>query len=567
MIGRGSMIELKLRSILKQIKSENLQKRFEALDQLHHYKHQDGLEVQIDVLKDMIQTAASTFPAPVDHWDNPSFYLIDFVCDFPMPEVIEGLLKHLDGFDPLAKVRAMELLLATEDEGIFYLLEEKMAELILTEEIHIPVKELAAYPMLGKGILDKTLDQLHSKHYKFQLYDLVLSLVSSGIEQGYKKGIILPSLLKDYQAVKQEYLKFDVDFSSKYVYTAWKDSYFAVRSQMRLLIGLMEYYFSTEIGAELEQAMSFRDPLIKTEALLVCVAKNLPYNPNTLIEAAEHIESAEMVYWELTERNLEHLYPISKGKQPHLAKTRLYSTIINLPEEEGGVIRYPENIQLIDQVETENTYGQPIRYYLLSFFENGTRYAGWAGGYALEDGEDTAELWDGSYTDFVEWDTVGIEEHKAAFFTKRAQEKEEHETSVYFESKPRLSRGAWFFLSLAVIHWIKEAVTGFSEAGIPFLVALTVIGGSMCLYELTKNKNRKIEIVGRQLVKIDGSKQRTIGLHEIKKVEYNKKQVLVYNKKNEVEFTFPLSWVRYELFYVHMSEHTDHLKDRPYIQS
>lgn len=561
------MIEIKLRSILKQVKSENPQKRFEALEQLFQYKMEEGLEVQIDVLKDMIKTAASTFPAPVDHWDNPSFYLIDFVCDFPMPEVIEGLLKHFDGFGLHAKVRAMELLLATEDEGIFYLLEEKIAELIQTEEIDLPVKELAAYPMLIKGILDKTLDQIHSKHYKFQLYDLLLSLVSSGMEHGYKKEIILPSLLNDYQAVKQEYLNFDADFSSKYVYTAWKDSYFAVRSRMRLLIALMEYYYSADIGAELKQAMSFRDPFIKTEALLVCVAKNLPYDKNTLVEAAQRIETAEMVYWELKERNLEHLYPISEGKQPHLAKTRLFSTIINLPEEDEGVIRYPEDIQVIDKIETENTYGQPIRYYLLSFLENGTQYAGWAGGYALEDGDDTAELWDGSYTDFVEWDSASIEEHKVAFFKKREEEHEEHQTSVYFESAPRLSRGAWFFLSLAVIHWIKEAVTGFSEDGIPFLIALTVIGGAMCLYELTRNKKRKIEIVGQQLVKIDGSKQQSIGLHEIKKVEYNKKHVLVYNKKNEVAFTFPLRWVRYELFYVHMLEHTDHLKDQPYIQS
>jgi hypothetical protein len=561
------MIELKLRSILKQVKNENPQKRFEALEQLFQYKMEEGLEVQIDVLKDMIKTAASTFPAPVDQWDNPSFNLIDFVCDFPMPEVIEGLLKHFDGFGLHAKVRAMELLLATEDEGIFYLLDEKIAELIQTKEIDLPVKELAAYPMLIKGILDKTLDQIHSKHYKFQLYDLLLSLVSSGMEHGYKKEFILPSLLNDYQAVKQEYLKFDADFSSKYVYTAWKDSYFAVRSRMRLLIALMEYYYSTDIGAELEQAMSFRDPFIKTEALLVCVAKNLPYDQNTLVEVAEQIETAEMVYWELKERNLEHLYPISEGKQPHLAKTRLFSTIINLPEEDEGVIRYPEDIQIIDQVETENTYGQPVRYYLLSFVHIGTRYAGWAGGYALEDGDDTAELWDGSYTDFIEWDSASIEEHKTAFFKKRAEEKQEHQTSVYFESSPRLSKGAWFFLSLAVIHWIKEVVTGFSEDGIPLLIALTVIGCALCLYELTKNKNRKIEIVGQQLVKVDGSKQNTIGLHEIKKVEYNKKHVLVYNKKNEVALTFPLRWVRYELFYMHMLEHTDHLKDQPYIQS
>ncbi|MEH7374298.1 hypothetical protein [Neobacillus drentensis] len=561
------MIELKLRSILKQVKSESPQKRLEAFQQLSEYKHQEGLEVQIDVLMDMIKTAASKFPERVDNWDNPSFYLIDFVCDFPMPEVVDGLLKHFDGLDVQAKERAIETLLTTEDEEIFYMLEEKIIGLIQTEEFFIPVKDLEPYPMLIKGILDKTLEHLNTKHYKFMLYDLLLSLNSSGLEQGYKKEVILPTLLEDYQAEKQAYLKYDPDFTSKYVYTAWKDSYFVLRSRMRLFISLMEYYYSTDMGAELEQAMSFRDPFIKTEALIISIAKNLPYNQNTLVEVSNQIESAEMVYWELKERNLEHLYPITKGKQPHLAKSRLFSTIINLPEEEEGVIRFPEDIQIIDKIDTENTYGQPIRYYLLSFLHIGTRYAGWVGGYALEDGDDTAELWDGSYTDFVELDTVSIEEHKAAFFNKRAEEKQEHETSVYFESSPRLSKGAWFFLGLAVVNWIREAVGGFSEDSIPYLIVLTVIGGAVCLYELTRNKKRAIQVVGRQLVMKDGSKQHEIGIHEIKKVEYNKKHVLVYDKKNELAFKFPLRWVRYDLFYVHMMEHTDHLKDRPFIQS
>ncbi|MFP5107196.1 hypothetical protein ACSU6B_10540 [Neobacillus sp. C211] len=561
------MIELKLRSILKQVKSQSPQKRLEALQQLAQYKFQEGLEVQIDVLKDMIKTAASNFPERVENWDNPSFYLIDFVCDFPMPEVVEGLIKHFDGFDLLAKELAIVMLLATEDEEVFYVLEEKIIGLIQTEDFFIPVKELENYPMLIKGILDKTLEHLNTKHYKFMLYDLLLSLNSSGFEQGYKKEVILPILLEDYQAEKQAYLKYDTDFTLKYVYSAWKVSYFALRSRMRLLINLMEYYYSSDIGAELEQAMAFRDPSIKTEALIISIAKNLPYDQKTLVEAANQIESAEIVYWELKERNLEHLYPIAEGKQPHLAKSRLFSTIINLPEEEEGVIRFPEDIQIIDKVDTENTYGQPIRYYLLSFMHIGTRYAGWAGGYALEDGDDTAEIWDGSYTDFVEWDSASIEEHKAAFFKKREEEKQEHEISVYFESSPRLSKGAWFFLSLAVVNWIREAVGGFSEDSIPFLIALTVIGGVLCLYELTKNKKRAIQVVGQQLVMKDGSKQHAIGMHEIKKVEYNKKHVLVYDKKNELAFKFPLRWVRYDLFYVHMMEHTDHLKDRPFIQS
>ncbi|MGE6377076.1 hypothetical protein [Peribacillus muralis] len=561
------MIELKLQSILRQVKSENPEKRYEALDQLFEYKQQDGIEVQIDVIKEIIKTAASHFPERVDKWDNPSYYLIDFVCDFPMPEVVDGLIMHFDELDLHAKERAIEFLLSTEDEGVLYFLEEKIISLIETVDFVLPIEELSFYPVLIKAILDRSLEKLHSTHYKYMMYDLILSLNVAGYEQGYKKETILASLLKDYQTEKQEYLKFDHEYSTKFVYTAWKDSYFIVRNRMKLFISLMQYYYSPEIGLELKQTLDFSDPVIKTQALLVCAGKNLPYEENTIVACANHIESAEMTYWELKEKNLDHLYPITEGKQPHLAKSRLFFAITNLTEEgDDAVTHFPEDIQIIDKVETTNAYGQPVRYYLMSFSEHGTIYAGWAGGYALEEGEDTADSWDGTYTDFVEFHSASIEKHKEEFFIKRAEEKHEYENSVYFESSPKLSMGAWFFLALLIAHWIREALNGFEGSILPSIF-FTAVGGTLCLYEIIRNKKRKISIFGLQLVKKDGAKQYSIGLDKIKKIEYNKKHVLVFNKKNDLALKFPLKWVHYELFHLHMMEHTAHLKDRPFIQT
>lgn len=562
----SSLIEMKLRKILRQVKSNNPQKRYEALNQLYQFKQNDGLQVQIDVLKDIIKSAASTFPERVDHWDNPSFYLIDFACDFPMQEVVDSLIKYFDGLDLRAKERAIQFLLSTQNEEIFYILEEKIISLIQTENFIIPVREISSYPILMKGILETSLDKLNSDHYKFMLYELLLSFNSSSYNQGFNKEVVLPILLEDYQAEKQEYMKFDPEYTTKYVYTAWKESYFIIRNRMRLFINLMEYYFSPEIEQELNKALDFHDPLIKTEVLLVCVSKNLPTNESTLLKCAEHIESAEMVYWELREKNLEHLYPITDGKQPHLAKSRLFTTIINMPEDEDEMIIFPENIKIIDMVETENTYGQPLRYYLMSFRRHDQDYVGWVGGYALEDGDDTALLWDGTYTDFIEFDSATIEEHKEAFFKKREEEIQDHENSIYFESSPKLSMGAWFFIGLLITHWLKLALSGFEVNLLPSIF-FTVAGGAYCMYELTRNKKRKILIIGQQLVKMDGSKRNRIWMHDIKKVEYSKKHVLVYNKKSKLALKFPLRWAPYELFYLHLKKHTAHLKDRPFIQS
>lgn len=560
------MIELKLRQIIRQVKSEDPQKRYEALGKLYQYKNQDGLEVQVEVLKDIIKTAASSFPERVDHWDNPSFYLIEFVCDFPMREVVESLIKHFDGLDLRAKEQAIELLITTENKEVFYFLEEKINHLIQTEDFIIPVKALSSYPLLMKEILDSSLEKLSSTHYKFMLYSLLLSLNSSGYELGYNKEIVLPFLLEDYHNEKQEYLKFNPDYSTKHAYTAWKDSYFIIRNRMSLFIHLMEYYYTPEIGRELEEALDFQDPLIKTEALLVCIAKSLPFKQSTLLECAEHIESAENVYWELKLRNKEHLYPITERKQPHLAKTRLFFTIINLPNDNNEQPFFPEDIQVIDKVETENPLGESERYYLMKFKEKGDMYVGWSGGYAFENDDDAARMQDVTYTNFVEFDSATIQEHKQAFFKKRRQYKNAHENTVYFESSPKLSKGAWFILAILLSSWLRIMSSGFKGPLLPAII-ITILGGAYCLYENVRNKKRKISIIGQKLVKQDGTKEYSSTFYDIKRIECNKRHILTYDMNNKLVFKFPARWVRYELFYLAIKEHTVHLKHKLLIQT
>lgn len=558
------MVELKLKSILRGVKSEDPAKRFEAMDQLYQYKLDEGLEVQIDVLKDFVKTAASRFPDPVDKWDNPSYYLIDFVCDFPMPEVVEAVLKYFDGFHLMAKERAIEFLLPTEDDVIFSVLEDKIIHLIQTEKAYLPVAELGNYPAFTKGILDKTIEQIQSPHYKFMIYELILSLHKSGIERSYNRDLVLPLLISDYTILKEEYLKYDKEYTTKFVYTSWKDSYFSLRDHLRLLLNSMEFYFSSQTEQALQEALHFNDPLIRTEALLVCVSKNLPYEKETLRECAEHIESAEMVYWELSDQNKAHLYPITTGKQKLLAKTRLFTTIINLPEEDGFA-HFPEEIEIVDEVQTENAYRQPIRYYLMRFKEGSHTYVGWTGGYALEDGDDTAHLWDGTYTDFVEFDSLSLDEHKMAFFKKREAEQIEYENTVYYVSKPKVSKGLWFFYAILITQWVRALSDGIQDH---FVIPLgfTVIGAILTVFELNRNKKRSVAIVGKQLLAVDGNKTQSIDLAEIRKVEHNKKYVLVYDRENKLSVKFPLKWVRYDQFYVYMREHTSHLKNIPYIQ-
>ncbi len=561
------MNELKVRSMLKQIKSDDPDKRFEGLDLLYEFKEEENEKIRLELLLEMIEVAARDFPKSVDKWDNPSFYLIDFVCDYPMPEVIDHLIKHFDSFSPAAQIRAVELFLLTEDEEIFFEIEEKLARLINEEEVHLPVEQLVNYPVFVRNILNKTIDRIHTPHYKFMMYDMIHSVIESGVEWEYKKDIVLPILLADYETTRREYLSYDKEYSAKFVYTAWKEDYIAIRFHMGLLLQLMNYYYTLECEEYLSEAVHFKDPLIAEKAVIVSLVKHIKVEEEVLIRLAENLESAEDFYWDLKGANKENLYPIKDKKQPMIAKSKLFTHLVYMQNEEDERLqgKYPEYIHVVDSVDTENQYGQPVRYYLLSFKESGTDYAGWAGGFSLEDGDDTAHVWEGTYTDFVELDAKSIEQHKEEFFAKREDTKQQLHHEIHFESSPKLSKGMWFFYAILISHWTRTFMDGVDD-GIYISIGFTVIGLILTVLEFWKIKRSKVLIVGHDLIVQKGSNTNVIQIQDIKKVKYNKKRITIFNKKNEEQVLIPMKWVNYDHFAYVLMEQTEHLRDRPFIE-
>lgn len=234
---------------------------------------------------------------------------------------------------------------------------------------------------------------------------------------GIQKEIVLPILLTDYETTRREYLSYDKEYSAKFVYTAWKEEYISIRFHMGLLLQLMNYYYTLECEEYLSEAVRFKDPLIAEKAVIVSLIKHVKVEEEVLLQLAENLESAEDFYWDLKGSNKENLYPIKDKKQPIIAKSKLFTHLVYMQDEEDERLlgKFPEHINVLDSIDTENQYGQPVRYYLLSFKESGTDYVGWAGGFSLEDGDDTAHVWEGTYTDFVELDAKSIEQHKDEF--------------------------------------------------------------------------------------------------------------------------------------------------------
>ncbi|MCA1063930.1 hypothetical protein LCL98_10835 [Rossellomorea aquimaris] len=559
------MSEMKVRSIMKQFHHSDPGKRFEAVGSLYELKENDHLQIRIEVLKDMVKAAASSFPERVDSWDNPSLALMDFVCDYPMPEIIDEIIRYFDQLDSDAKVRALTCLLSTKDEGIFQEIHDKAVRLILDEEVELPVDELCEFPVLLRGIVDKTFKQLESPHYKYMYYAFLTAINESGVEAGYRKSQVMPVLLADYQQLRDEYRVYDAEYKAEYVYRSWKGSYFVLMYRINTLIGLMNFYYAEETEELLKEAVLFNDPRISSNAAVVCLNKNIPVQQETLEALAGNVESAEMLYWGLAEHHKEHVFPVHP-KQPVLARSHLFSHLAFLHDEEGEHLNiYPENIQVVDKVDTVNSYGQSLRYYLMSFSHGEDVLTAWVGGYDLEEEDDGADMWEGTYTDLEPFGDRTVEEHKQQFLKMREENERESEQTVYYDSSPGLSKGLWFFYAILIGHWAKVLMNGIDKE-IYISLAFTLIGGILTVFELWKKKRSAVSIVGRELIKVKGDKKESIPLQEIKKVTYDKKQINVFNKDNVLQLTVPLRWVEYPHFYYAMVEHTSHLKEQPYIE-
>ncbi|WP_223702311.1 hypothetical protein [Sutcliffiella deserti] len=483
-----------------------------------------------------------------------------------MPEVVAPLIESFDLLPSDAKVRALELFLATEDEEIFHDIEDKLVTLIKEEEVLLPVEQLTNYPVFLRGVVDKTIEKLESIHYKYMMYEFIYAIHESDLDWEYKKQTVLPILLADYKELRDEYLSYDKDYHAKFVYTSWKESYFTLRYHMNLLIQLMNYYYSMESVVLLKEALHFHDPVIREKACHVCIEKNIKVEEQVLMELSENLESAEAFYWDLKSRNREHLYPIKEKKQPLIAQSKLFTHLVYLRDDEGKLLdKFPEHIQVMDSIETVNQYNQPIRYYLMSFKELNTEYVAWVGGFSLEDGDDTAHVWEGTYTDFVESNLKSIEDHKQDFFSRREGMSQKYHEEIHYESSPKLSKGLWFFYALLITHWVRVLLNGIDEE-VYISIGFTLLGLFLTAYEWWKVNRSKVSIVGHDVVINKGKNTKVIQIQDIKKVKYNKKQIQIFNKENNLQLQIPLKWVRYDEFSYVLRELTHHLRERPFIE-
>jgi hypothetical protein len=550
------MSELKLRMILGDIKSKKPQKRFQALQKLYEFdQNNGGKEISLTLLNDVIKTAAYSFEDPIDDWDQPSYCLLKFVSDYQDLSLTRTMIRYYPNFSPAGKNIVLNYLCKYAEEHCHQAILNIYEDELKTDEAIFPVSGLYEQPLWLVDIITKFSKELFTDKYRNSFYHALSYCIEKGFISDFKKETITKKLVEDYEQVLSAIQEYVDSYSTKAVYMSWRGNYLRLRDYLNLYLSLMEYYSNDKTESLIKGALTLPDPTIQVHAIRVALVHDIQVDETILLRCAEHIETSEMLYHELAEINKESLYPIKEKKQPYFAKSHLFQHLLYETEYE----EFPTECRIVESVETENYYGQPIRFYLVAFSaDQEESLVGWVGAYSLEAGDDSVYMWEGTYTDFERLDDFTIEEHIERFMEKRKERTENSENEVYVEYKPRFSAVFQGFSVIIILQWFGALAT---PGMMLILLPLTLLALVLFLIKIIEKKNYLVRVEGHKLVYQTRKKTHEILLHEIKILKVSKSKIEIYTRGNSIAFTIKKNHVNEKQFIGLIQGLTDHLKE------
>jgi hypothetical protein len=555
------MSEMKLRSILGYVKSKNPQKRFRALQNLYEFdQNNKGKEVSIYLLTDVIKTAAHPFDEPVDHWDQPSYFLLQFVSDYKDVNLTKAMINHYRSFSPAGKNIVLNYLCEFDLEHCRQAVINIYGEELKTAQAIFPVNGLYDRPLWLAEILTRFSMELIQDTYRNHFYHSLLYCLKKGQISIFNKELITKKLGEDFENVLEKIQGYLDSYSTEAVYKFWKDNYLLLREKLSLYLSLMEYYSSAETENFIKKSLAMKDPALQVKAVGQALLKNIPVDESILVHCAEHIETSELLYYELLELDKEFLYPIKEKKQHYFAKSHLFQHLLYETDYED----FPSDFRIVESVETENYYGQPIRFYLVAFSaDEEDELFGWVGAYSLEAGDDNINMWEGTYTNLERLNEFSIEEHIKRFMKKRENRNAIQEKEVYFDYKPRFTPGLQGFFVIIFLQWFGVLA---SPTNMIFVLPLTFIALWLAIMKIIERKNVRVKIEGHKLIYKTSRKIEEILLHDIKSLKNTRKKIEIYSRENELALTIKKKHVDEKTFFSLIQGLTDHLKEPPIIK-
>ncbi|RZT15535.1 hypothetical protein [Fictibacillus sp. BK138] len=513
-----------IKDVITLLKSDNEEKRFKGLNILQKLKKNEEETIEIDLLVDFVKVAATKFQSSGEEWDDPSFHIIDFISDYRDERLVKAMRDNFKNLSPDAKDRVIDHLLDNTDDTSMFALVDILEENMPNGDVKLPLTFLQENTFWTKRVVEKTYKYLKSDTYKLDLYKLLLKLHEDDVFYQFKRDEVIPVLIEDYNKAADKIQSYNEAYSRKNVYCSWKETYLELRIELETYLNLFEYYYTDELKEKVREALGFNDPTLKARAVITSLRKDLPVSDDVLRYCAKNIESSEMFQWELMRIRKEHKNPVPKKKQETTAPTHLFYHL--LYEREEPV--YATQIKVIDHVNTENAYSQPVRYYMCSFTDQSNEvFVAWVGAYNLEEGNDSLFMWEGTYTDLVLFKSKTVEQHKESFFNKRRENNEKDEKEIHFQTSTK-----------------KEE-------------EISIIGRDLVI--ASKGEKRSIPLAEIKTITIESRKSGLLGM-------IKKDMIVIYTKDKKVFTEIPEKEIDYAELGVAVYELTTHLTEPPHIE-
>ncbi|MCD7034094.1 hypothetical protein LRR81_07600 [Metabacillus sp. GX 13764] len=553
-----------IKEIIEDLKDPDKDIRYTAAVELAELAEADDLEMNLLALEKLAKEAAFSFPKTRLEWDDPSYHIVSFITNFRFSELAEAIIGHYPHYSAAAKELAISYISSFKgfEEKLMQLLERDLEG----DNEEFPLLALLDQPHLAKTLVESKIPLLENEKQKDTLYELLSLSLDRGLMEIVKPDFVRPLLASDYQKKRELYKSYEKDYALSYVYGSWKDTYLSIQGEMCILLSLMEYYYDEKMKGFVQEALHFKDSIVRMSAIITALKIGIPIEEKTLQECAENPETSEPFYMELSRIKREEAFPIKENRQVYFAKSHLFRHAVH---HQGYV---PEEVQIKDMTEIleEDT---AFRYYLAAIKEEGTFHPAWVGAYPLSEGDDLPYYRE--ETHILEEEYQSAEKHMQEFLEDSRQMLEYEANKVYYTSKPRVSR--WFYILYPYLGFriYQAAVTQDPIYIVMTSLFFALVTGTH-LYQW-KFRKQRVEMTSSELRYTDRDLRNSIKFNEIGRISIEKaalrsrlfdrfaKNVVICDKKGAQIMKFPLNAVVYEDFIYIIESATEHLEEQPRI--
>lgn len=557
---------LKIRSFVSKMKSENPERRYNAIRDLYNI---DPPNLDIDLMKFLLKEAAFDYPEPIDNWDNPSYILIEFLCRYNFEFVLQDIDKYFGKYSMEAKSELLNALLIQQNQKNFDKFTTLFNQYGVDLKLDIDISALLQNTKFANSFFPQSFELLENPNNRFSILFYLHEAIENGHIEIVKKEKVSAFLFNHFKEWQEKILHYDKDFNLKFAYRFWRENYIPIREELLAAVQLSKHYHNDEMVKELKKSISLKDKRIKAVVISVLLSIGEEVDLVEIKDCANTWESRTTMYNLLKEMNRLDLFPDELLNQKKIVEGTVFLELLRYEK-----VIICETIEILDPIIRKDKLGKELHFYPFTFtadneeFKHNGEMIGMVGSYN-PDKLPSLDFSEGVFTKFQSVDEDGIEHQINELANSLMDMKEDLSHRILATMIPKWSILSSLFVAYAILNVGKAFLKDMPEMSIIPLPFLLYFG-----YKLIRNiQTRKTFSVNLKMSFIEYATNEAvhrIPLAEIKsyKVEnkkfrrnegrmfhlYSGRHVVLKGSEGEELLSIPLHFIEEQILYQYLED-------------